>query len=219
MATKTAVAAAPPGEKVKQVVVGVSRLELPPMDIRRATIEVVGDSLLVTQPFSEKAMRQILDAQTGVLKKKKEPKNPEADYEASKYLDEYGRCCVRAIAFKAAAVDAAVQFDKSITKVFLRGVFHIPGELLPIEGCEPRMRQDMVRVGMGTADIRFRAEFWPWSIKVPVRYNATNISLSTLVELFRMGGFSSGIGEYRPQRDGSWGMYSIGQVIEEGPEA
>jgi len=192
-------------------------IELPHMDIRRVTIRVVGDSALVTQKFSEKAMRQMLESMQGV-KPKKEPRDPVADYERSKYLDEQGRCCVRAIAFKSAAVDAATQFDKSLTKVFLRGAFHIPAELLPIDG-EPRMREDVVRVGMGTADLRYRAEFFPWAIDVPVRYNARNMTLRTLLELFRMAGFASGIGEYRPQKDGSWGMFSVASVIEGGSES
>ena len=32
-----------------------------------------------------------------------------------------------------------------------------------IIGPDPIMREDMVRVGMGTADIRYRAEFRDWS--------------------------------------------------------
>ena len=188
-------------------------IDLPPLDIRRVTITVVGDSLLCTQPFSEKAKRLMLEGMQGV-KSKKEPRDPAADYERSKYLDDDGDCCVRAIAFKASAVGAATQFDKSLTKVFLRGAFHVPAELLKIQG-EPRMREDVVRVGLGTADLRYRAEFYPWSIRVPVRYNARNLSLKTLCELFRMAGFSNGIGEYRPEKDGSWGMFSIGDVEEQ----
>lgn len=211
MVAKTKAGAMPlPGADLGMVVI-------PPLNLRRAILRVRGDSPLVTQPFGEKAMRMIAATQSGKPKAKKEPRDPQADYEASKYIDAQGRCCVRAIAFKAAAVDAATQFDKSLTKVFLRGAFHIPAELLPIDG-EPKMRTDMVRVGMGTADLRYRAEFFPWSIDVPVRYNATNISLPTLVELFRMAGFACGIGEYRPQRDGNWGMFSVEDVVDEGRE-
>lgn len=195
-----------------------TQLVLPPFNIRRAVLRVSGDTLLCTHPFGEKARKLMLAGMSGAPKAKLPPKDPEAEYEASKYLDEQGRCCIKAIAFKAAAVDAATQFDKSLTKVFLRGVFHIPAELLPIEG-EPRMREDVTRVGMGKADLRYRAEFFPWWVNVPVRYNAANISIATLVELFRMAGFASGIGEYRPQRDGNWGMFSITEVLEEGPES
>ena len=205
---------AAPKDVVKKSVSG--RIEIPPLDIRLCTIRVVGDSMLCTQPFSEKAKRQMLDTMQGI-KPKKLPREPEADYERSKYLNEDGACCVRAIAFKAAAVDAATQFDKSLTKVFLRGVFHIPAELLPIEGT-PVMREDVVRVNMGQADLRYRASFDPWAVVVPIRYNARNISLSTLVELFRMAGFSSGVGEYRPGRDGSWGMYHTEEIVDLGPE-
>jgi hypothetical protein len=33
------------------------------------------------------------------------------------------------------------------------------------------MREDMVRIGMGTADIRYRGEFPEWSVDVPLRFN------------------------------------------------
>ena len=48
-------------------------------------------------------------------------------------------------------------------KVFARQTFHIlGGDLIPIYGDDPAMREDMVRVGMGTADLRYRGEFKKW---------------------------------------------------------
>jgi GntR family transcriptional regulator len=60
------------------------------------------------------------------------------------------------------------------------------------------MREDMVRVGMGTADIRYRGEFTTWSMDLPIRYNARAVSVEQLVLIFDAGGFGTGIGEWRP---------------------
>jgi hypothetical protein len=43
----------------------------------------------------------------------------------------------------------------------------------------PTMREDMVRVGMGTADIRYRGEYRTWRVKLQIRYNANMISRSS----------------------------------------
>jgi hypothetical protein len=71
------------------------------------------------------------------------------------------------------------------------------------------MREDMVRVGMGTADIRYRPEFTEWSVKLPIKYNADAISLDQLVNLFTLAGFGVGVGEWRPERDGQYGMFHV----------
>ena len=35
----------------------------------------------------------------------------------------------------------------------------------------PEIREDMVRVGMGAADLRYRGEFKEWSVILPIRFN------------------------------------------------
>ena len=96
-----------------------------------------------------------------------------------------------------------------ITKVQARQAFHIDGEYAVIEGSEPRMREDMVRVGMGTADIRYRAEFPEWAATLDITYNARSISAEQLVAMFDAGGFGTGIGEWRPERDGQYGRFHV----------
>src|SRR3546814_6316709 len=75
-----------------------------------------------------------------------------------------------------------------------RGAFHIDGEMLTVQG-EPRPREDMVRVGMGTADIRYRPEFPEWSILAAIKFNASVISAEQIANLLSTAGFAIGIGE------------------------
>ena len=110
-----------------------------------------------------------------------------------------------AIAFKAAAVDGGYRSGVTANKTASRGAFHIVGDMVEIIGT-PEMREDMVRIGMGTADIRYRGEFKKWSAVLNVRYNADAMSMEQIVNLFNIGGFACGIGEWRPAKDGSFGI-------------
>lgn len=187
-------------------------LVIPPIEIKRYVLRIVGDSPLIVHAWSQKARQAMLDAQMGKARGKKEPKDPQAEYEGAFYRMPDGAPALRTIMFKAAAVGAARQLE-GLTMTYLRGAFHTIGELIPIEGV-PQMRQDMVRVGMGTADIRFRPEFLEWAVNLPIRLNSRALTLEQLVHLFNQAGFSSGVGEWRPERDGMSGMFHIEGVTE-----
>lgn len=190
-----------------------TQIIIPPIEIKQYSIRIVGDTPLIVHAWSEKARKEMLDKQMGKARGKKEPKNPQQDYENSFHRLPDGRPGFPSIGFKAAAVSAASQIE-GLTKVFLRGAFHTVGELTVIEG-EPRMREDMVKIAMGTADIRFRPEFPEWSTNLQVRLNARSLTLEQLIHLFNQAGFSVGVGEWRPEKDGSYGMFHVESVNEE----
>ena len=62
---------------------------------------------------------------------------------------------------------------------------------------------------MGTADIRYRAEFKKWKATLTIRYNAHVISTEQIINLYHVAGFSIGIGDWRPQKEGSHGMFHV----------
>ena len=182
------------------------------LDIREFTITIVGDSSLICHNWDEKVKKQIKDKHLKKPATKKEKRDPEAEFRASLYPmpggNGYG---FPAIAFKSAAVDACSHID-GVTKVLARGAFHINEELLKIEADEPTMREDMVRIAMGTADLRFRGEFKKWKILIPIRYNASVLSPDQIVNIFNTAGFAVGMGEMRPARNGSSGMFHVEEV-------
>lgn len=182
-------------------------IELPRLAIEVMRIRLVGDSPLICHAWSEKAKRQMLDAQMKKAKQAKEAKNPQEDFEQSLYQHPEGGYGFPAVAFKSAAVDACSHVA-GITKVEARGAFHILGDMVKLEGT-PEPREDMVRVGMGTADIRYRGEFRTWAAEITIRYNRNVLSAEQIVNLFNTGGFAIGVGEWRPQRDGSFGMFHV----------
>lgn len=183
-------------------------IRIEPMDIRLVEITLVGDSPLITHAWSEKARRMMLEKQMKAAKQPKEARDPQEEYESAKYRLPDGGYGFPANAFKAAAVNACTYVD-GLTKVAARGAFHIVGDMVRIEADEPVMRSDMVRIGMGTADTRFRPEFSNWRAKLTIRLNVRVLSPEQLVNLFDIAGFGVGIGEWRPQTEGSFGMFHV----------
>lgn len=177
------------------------------IDVRRITVRITGDSPLITHAWSEKAKQMMLDKQMKKGTQAKAAKNPEQDYEESLYRLEDGRCGFPAVGVKAAAIRGAKALGMIMSDT--RAAFHVEGDLLPING-DPRMREDMVRVGMGTADIRYRGEFVDWSIDLPITYNARTVSVEQIVAMLDAGGFGTGIGEWRPEKDGQFGRFHVG---------
>ena len=56
-------------------------IEIRPIEIKKVTVRVVGDTPLIMHAWSEKAKRMMLEAQMGIAKgKKKEVKNPAHDF-------------------------------------------------------------------------------------------------------------------------------------------
>jgi len=183
--------------------VGIS---IPQIAIQRLMVKIVGDSPLITHAWAEKAIRQIKDKQAKKATKGKEAREPEADYQAAFYRTDDGVPAMPSVAFKSAAVSACRDLDMKMTEA--RGRFHVEGELIEIIG-EPRMREDMVRVGMGTADIRYRPEFVKWSAILPITYNSTQISPEQIINLLNVAGFGVGIGEWRPEKNGQYGRFHV----------
>lgn len=201
-------------------------IAIPAIDIRNATITLKGDSPLIVHKWSEKAKKMMLDKQMKVATTKgHDAKDPFADFVDTIYflsgkperatpevfeeaLSNGARFGFPSVGVKASAVSAGFRAGVTKNLVSMNGAFHIDEEYVEIKGV-PQIREDMVRIGMGTADIRYRAEFPEWSTTFVVKYNAGVISLAQLCNLFNLGGFAVGIGEWRPEKGGTYGRYHV----------
>ena len=156
-----------------------------------------------------------------------------------KALESGARFGFPATAFKQCAINAAYRLGWAKDKVSLRPAFQIiadaqgyyggelvinqtaekidiiPNQFKLYDMCEiisdpPVMREDMVRVGMGTPDIRYRGEFQNWSINLTIQYNKNGqYSASDILNIIQAGGYACGIGEWRVEKDGMNGSYHI----------
>lgn len=209
-------------------------IEIRPIEIKKVTIRIVGDTPLIMHAWSEKAKRMMLEAQMGIAKgKKKEAKNPVDDFIRSMYwltpMPEDGtmesfeeaiangaRFGFPVTAFKQAAISAAYRMGWAKDKMSMRGAFFIDSDengMIEIHSDTPEMREDMVKVGMGTADIRYRGEFKNWYADLTISYNANGqYSLENIVNIINAGGYVCGVGEWRPERDGQNGMFHVQSV-------
>ena len=176
------------------------------IDLRRIKVKIVGDSPLIVHAWSHKAKQMILDKQMKKGTQAKEAKDPERDYFDSLYHLPDGGHGFPSVGVKAAAIRGAKALGMVMTDA--RSAFHIEGDLLKITG-DPRMREDMVRVSGGTADVRYRGEFPEWAIELLISYNARVVSAEQLVAMLDAGGFGTGIGDWRPERDGQFGRFHV----------
>ena len=179
--------------------------------------KVKGISPLISHKWSEKAKKEMLDKQMKKAQTTRQAKNPQAEFESSLYLLSNGKhpkgpYGFPAVAFKAAAVRAAKQLD-GMNMTDARGLFYIEpddGELVQIHTPEPpEMREDMVRLNGKSADIRYRGSFVNWSVTLNVRYNADVVSQEQLLNLFELAGFSCGVGEWRMEKGGTFGTFTL----------
>lgn len=215
-------------------------IEIRPLKRSIAKIRIVGDSPLIIHAWSEKAKREMLEAQQTQKKtkvKKKDAKVPVADFINSLYwltekpetddktdeelmgefeeaLQNGARFGFPVVAIKKAANSAAYRSGWVKNQMELRGAYFFRSEtdgnveVLSDDG--PIMREDMVRIGMGKADIRYRGQFNTWHIDLTMEYNENgNISLEDIINCINAGGYSVGIGEWRPEKDGEYGRFHV----------
>lgn len=200
---------------------------IPKIEIKEVAITLVGDSPLIVHRFSEKVKKEMLDKQMKkATTKAREVKNPVGDFIESLYWltempkeyteDAFEKAIASgaefgfpSIAFKSSAVSAAYRMGVTKDKMVSRGAFHINGEFVKIDGI-PSLREDMVRIQGSSADLRYRGEFKQWKTTFMVRYNASVYSVEQIANFFNLGGFACGVGEWRPEKDGSYGMFHVG---------
>lgn len=187
-------------------------VELVMPSLESIEVQIVGTTPLITHRFSEEAQAGIEGKQQRATKTAKEARNPEAEWRRGLYsVDGNGTYGVPAIAVKKAIVAAGGRFsDMKMTE--LRGLFHVMGDLLPIEGSEPEMRADRVKIGQGKTTVAYRPMFKRWSIWVPVTINANILTQEQLISLFALAGFAIGIGDWRPECNGTFGSFAVGEV-------
>ena len=183
-------------------------------------LEIVGLTPLLVCAWSEKAQRQMLDKQMKKAKQAREAKDPQADYMASLYVSTEEWTGIPAGGIKGCIVNACRAVDglpmtlaKRMVFVRSQGITKTGQELVRVYG-DHEMHQAMVRIDNGgSADIRFRAIYREWSIKLEIEYLANVISAEQVANLIETAGYVEGLCEHRPgapkSNTGSNGRFRI----------
>ena len=206
-------------------------VEIKALDIKEVPIRIVGDTPLIVHAWSEKAKRMMLEAQQKTTKTKaKEARDPFSDFMNSLYwltdkpeveteeafeeaLRNGAKFGFPVGAIKMAANSAAYRLGWVKNQMELRGSYFLMtdhGNMAEIKGSFPDCREDMVRIGMGSADLRYRGEFHEWYMDFILQYNASgNMTLEQILNCINAGGYVCGIGEWRPEKDGDFGRFHV----------
>lgn len=181
-------------------------------------VPIRGTSPLIVNRWSEKAKAMMLEAQQTKARAKKDPKDPVANFEASRYRFTDGRDGFPATGFKAAIVHAGRLFD-GVTQVQLKQTIIVLGDgtdqLVPLDYGDITMREDTPRNASGVADLRYRAQYWPWSCLLRVRCVVGQFDLGSILALVDAAGIG-GVGEWRPTSPKSaTGTFGTFEVVDE----
>ena len=218
-------------------------VEVKPVELATAVIRIDGITPLIEDCWLEKGKEEMLGKMMGTQdkSKKRDPKNPVEDFIRSMYwitpmptefteeafekaVSEGARFGFPVTGIKQAAISGAYRKAWVDTKMALRGVFFIEPDAIAHDGTQvveiisdaPAMREDNVKVGMGTADLRYRGEFRNWHCNLKIQYDINGqYSINDIVNYINAGGFACGIGEWRPERDGQSGMFRVSSYTED----
>jgi hypothetical protein len=203
-------------------------IEIPQLKMETAIIHVVGDTPLIVHKWSEKAKKEIRDKQMKKATTKKEAKDPVADFIDTLYwlegepeekteeaftaaINNGARFGFPATGFKQCAIMGAYRLGADIKTTVAKAAIIIPCEYIEIKGKAVTMREDMVKVGgiSKVADIRYRAQIEDWEADIPVKYVSSVMSLEQVINLFNLGGFACGVGEWRNEKNGIFGAFHV----------
>lgn len=206
-------------------------IEIPQLKLETAVIHVKGDTPLIVHKWSEKAKKEIRDKQMKKATTKKEAKDPVADFIDTLYwldgepeektteafekaMENGARFGFPATGFKQCAIIGAYRLGADIKTTVAKAAIIIPCEYIEIKGKAVTMREDMVKVGgiSKVADIRYRAQIEDWVADIPVRYASNVMSLEQVINLFNLGGFACGVGEWRNEKNGVFGSFHVETV-------
>lgn len=192
-------------------------IEIPAMNLKRMVVAIEGQTPLLTNRFGERAMEQIEAKQQKKAKGAKEARDPERDFADALHVIAPGQYGFPAVGIKKALVVAGGRFaDEKMTH--LRGVVNVMGDLIPIIAPEPTMRRDTVRLQGGVTSIAYRPQFMPWSMEIPIVYNASMIGEAQIMNLFQIAGFAVGIGAWRPESNGVFGQFTLKDSVAQAAE-
>jgi len=174
-------------------------------------------SPLLVNRFDEKSKQEIEDKAHKKAKAKKIFDDPETQFKRSLYFmpGKKVRYGMPTAGIKKAAVSAC-RFIDGVPMTVAKGSFHVIDEensngLTEIKG-KPVMDERIVRVGnFGNKKpcTRYRARFDKWEVTFQIQYNERVISAEQILHLYENAGFSVGLCEYRPEKDGNLGMFQV----------
>jgi hypothetical protein len=184
---------------------------VPEPQIGNLKVTIKGTAPLIHHEWSEKAKRMIRSKQAKEAMPKKEARNPKEEYEAAKVKTDKGELAIKAIWVKQAMVNACRTVE-GLPMTLVRGTVFVKGDalgMIPIKYKSEKMVEDVVIIGKGVSDLRYRPYIYDWEASVEIIYDADVLSASQVANLLKRAGFSAGIGEMRPEKGREFGTFEV----------
>lgn len=187
-------------------------VQIPEIRNQELEVDIVGRTPLLIKRFDEKTQQGIEEAQQGVAKRKKDPRNPVEECERARIKNDRDKDCVRSIWFKKGMSAMAGYFG--IPRGNVEQGVYVLGDLIEIkfDGKKPIMNTSRVRVGQGSmakTSLAYRPEFRNWSCKLRIGFDASVMTPHQVISLLAHAGSKNGIGEWRPQKGGDFGRFDV----------
>lgn len=194
-------------------------ITIPKLLIHTLKIPVVGITPLLMCKFDEKVKRQMEEKTEGKAKNAKQPKDPEAEWNAARHISADGWDGIHAGGIRAAIIDAARSVD-GLTMTELKQAIFIKADgwskdgtpLVRIIGA-PEKHSGMCRTTTGVAYPRHRPIYREWSAVITLTINGHILNEEQAVNLVSIAGFTCGVGEWRPtspkSKTGDCGRFMI----------
>jgi hypothetical protein len=116
------------------------------------------------------------------------------------------------MAIKGAIINAAhkdIGIEKTLVRKSLFLVCADSRMVLEMDCDEPVIKEDPVRVGQGSADLRYRPYFYRWAVDLTFEIDAGLLQVEDLLNLIDRAGFGVGVGEWRPEKGGEFGRFQV----------
>lgn len=184
-----------------------------PPNFQQVKLKVTGLTPLIQNKMKESILKDMEDVRTGKAKKSTRTAiDPQKEYLKSSYLQDDGSFGFPASAFKQCAVRAGKGLGLAMTDT--RTLFFVlpnapDGECVLIKSKKPLLRKDPVNVKTGK-DLRFRPEFRNWKADLLIKFDADRITIEQIANLLNHGGQTVGVGEWRPEKNGTFGTFEVG---------
>lgn len=191
---------------------------------------LIGMTPMIQHSWSHKAKLQMLQKQVKAVKGEgKETRDPQKDFLDSLYwMDEQkGHIGFPTTAFKLSFLTVAHK-DRGIARSDAKLAIYLKADMvdqrpalagakcdLPLTrvyGSKPVIREDMGNVGSGLtkkANLIYRAQIDTWAVKLRGQFNTAMMTHDHLIALAMGSGIAVGVGEWRNERDGSFGAYRL----------
>jgi hypothetical protein len=194
-------------------------IKLVPQKLVEIVFQIIGTSPLIQHRWDEKVLAGLRNTHDGIKVKagRGEKRDREGEFRRAAYTCENGKFGVPTGAIKKCVLNAAhkdIGFERTLAKKAIKVIAtDMANNLVEMECDDPIMREDVVRVGMGGTDLRYRPEFRNWSIVVTCHIDKETVTTEAVLNLFNRAGFGVGLQEWRPEKGGEYGCFEIDQLF------